>query len=99
LKIKWEGGGTPHPPPWGFFIPIMISIEKRIRINQTLILVFQPDFDFLLFIKLWLKIFWQILIEKPMPPHPFRCEHAIRVCVHLVNFFQSKSDRKIFGRL
>ena len=33
-----------HPDPAGnFFIAIMIAIENLIRINQTLILIFQPD--------------------------------------------------------
>jgi len=29
----------------------MIVIERRSQINQTLILIFQPDFDFLFLIK------------------------------------------------
>jgi len=40
-----------------FFIAVMIMIEKMIRINQTLILFFQSDFDFFPYFKPRLKNF------------------------------------------
>jgi len=45
-------------------IAITIAFENRLQINQTLIFIFQPDFDFYFSIKLRLKIFNQTLIEN-----------------------------------
>ncbi|MFA4860175.1 hypothetical protein [Methanoregula sp.] len=45
----------------------MTSLEKSIRINQTLIFIFQPDFDFFFSVKPCLKIFKQPLVEKRGP--------------------------------
>ncbi|WP_372960464.1 hypothetical protein [Methanoregula sp.] len=45
----------------------MIAIENLIRINRTLIFIFQPDFDFFFSVKPCLKIFKQPLVEKRSP--------------------------------
>jgi len=53
LLIFWQDPIFVFQSNYGFLfsIAILIAIEKSIFINQTLILFFQPDFDFLFSIK------------------------------------------------
>jgi len=48
---------------WNFSSAIGIAIEKLIRIDRTLIFIFQPDRDCIFLSRLWLRNFYQGLIE------------------------------------
>jgi len=71
-------GGSFHEKNWfqqkqEISIAIKIVIEKPIRIDQALIFILQPDFDFLFSIKPCLKFFCRTLVEKRgVESHPRR---------------------------
>jgi len=73
-------------------IAITIAFENRLQINQTLIFIFQPDFDFYFSIKPRLKFFNQTLIEKRASGSCCRRGIPFWIYADLFNFLQSYLD-------
>jgi len=77
----------------------MIAIENRIRINQTLILIFQSHFDWKIFSRPCWKNFKRPVIEKLCLWLDPRRERFVYTHVQVLNFCTSNLDENLFTRL